>query len=567
MQFENTYDFLWLLLLLPAVALLYLTIRWKKNLREKLGDSRLVANLFTGISPKAFLVKGILAVTTILLLVMALVNLRRPDSSEKIKLTGTDLMIALDVSNSMLATDVQPSRLDKAKLLISKLIDKLQGNRIGMVVFAGNAYLQMPLTTDASAARLFLSTISPGLVPYQGTNISEALQVCNRSFNTGEKKYKSILLISDGEDHDKTTLETAEKLKEQGVVINTVGIGSPEGSTLLDPATSQPRRDEQGNVVISKLNQADLQKIASATNGAYTLLSNADATADDVAKDLASMDQKPITDTTLTNFASYYWWFVLAAAFLLITEMLLSEKKRQLKMKKPTVAALLLFFTLPTFAQQKQVQQQVRKGNEAYRKQDYDKAAKDYETVLKTNAGNNAATFNLGNSRFRTGKYDEAAKQYDALSNNTNDKKLQARGLYNKGLANIKQQKLPEAIDNFKQSLRLNPDDEATRENLQKALNQKKQQDQQQQQKNKDNKNKDKKKNDQKNKQENQDKQDQQNKDKNPQQDKQQQQPPPKINKQDAEQKLQALRQEEKKLQQKLNDRQPANVRQPEKDW
>ena len=562
MQLENTYGLLWLLLLLPAAALLYLTIRWKKKLQEKIGDSRLVANLFTDNAPKRFLTKGILSLLVLAFLTIAFVNPRRPDSTEKVKLTGTDLMIALDVSNSMLANDIQPTRLDKAKLLIGKLIDKLQGNRIGMVVFAGNAYLQMPLTTDASAARLFLSTISPGLVPYQGTNISEALQVCNRSFNTAEKKYKSILLISDGEDHDNTTLETAEKLKGQGVVINTIGVGSPQGSTLPDPATAQPRKDDQGNVVISKLNEADLQKIASATNGAYVLLNNAEATADDVAKDLSAMDQKPITDSTLTNFTSYYWWFVLMAAVLLITEIVLSEKKRKMKGLKPAATALLLFFFVQGFAQKQEIQQ-VRKGNEAYRKQDFENAAKDYEAVLKTNTSNNAAAFNLGNTRFRSGKYEEAAKQYDAL-NSSGDKKLQARGLYNKALANIRQQKLPEAINDLKQSLRLNPNDEETRENLQKALNQKKQQDQQQQQKNKDDKDKDKKKKDQQNKQ---DKQDQQKNNKDPQQDKQQQQPPPKIDKQDAEQKLQALRQEEKKLQQKLNDRQPANVRQPAKDW
>jgi tetratricopeptide (TPR) repeat protein len=558
MSFENLYHLLWLLALLPAGALLYTAIRWKRQLKEKLGDSRLVANLFAGYSPARFLWKGVLVLAAITCLALALANLRRPDSSEKVKLSGTDLMIALDVSNSMLATDIQPSRLEKAKLLIGKLIDKLQGNRIGLVVFAGNAYLQMPLTTDASAVRLFLSTISPNIVPYQGTNISEALQVCNRSLNTQEKKYKSILLISDGEDHDQGTEKTAEQLKSDGVVINTVGIGSPQGSTLFDPNTNQLRRDEQGNAVISKLNEADLQKIASLTNGAYTLLSNADDAANTIAQELATMDQKPITDTTLTNFTSYYEWFVLLAVVALLAELLLTEqKKKGLKMKGATLSLFLIGASVPGFSQ-KEVKQ-VRSGNEAYRKQNFEQAGKDYQAALKVNGGSKAAAFNLGNTLYKSGKYDEATQQYEGLRGGAEDKRLQAQTLYNKGLSQVRQQKLDEAIQSFKQSLRLNPADEETRENLQKALNEKKQQEQQQQkqqQKQDEDKKDDQKKDKKEQKQPN-----------DPKQDQQPQQPQPKINKQDAEQKLQALRQEEKKLQQKLSDRQPANRRQPEKDW
>lgn len=559
---ENTYHFLWLLLLIPAGALLYITIRWKQQLKKALGDSRLVAGLFKNYSAKNFLWKGVLVLFAIALLTMALVNPRKPDDTEKIKLSGTDLMIALDVSNSMLAQDVQPSRLDKAKLLIGKLIDRLQGNRIGLVVFAGNAYLQMPLTTDASAVRLFLGNVNPGLVPYQGTNISEALQLCNRSLNTQEKKYKSVLLITDGEDHDKTTLETTEKLKQEGVVINTVGVGSPEGANIVDPVTGQPRRDEQGTAVVSKLNQADLQKIAAATNGSYILLSDADVAASEIAKQLSTMDQKPITDAALTNFTSYYYWFVLAAALSLIAEILISETRKQRKMMKPATLLFLLFLSSQAFAQKQNETQQVRKGNDAYRKQDFDNAAKDFEAALKTNSNSNTAAFNLGNTRFKTGKYDEAAKQFETLGNRTADRQLQAQSLYNKGLAQVRQQKLDEAIQSFKQSLRLNPTDEDTRENLQKALNEKKQQEQKKEDKKDDQKKKDDKK-DKEKKDPKDDKQDKQ----DPKDDKQPQQPPPKINKQDAEQKLQALRQEEKKLQQKLNERRQTNVHQPEKDW
>ncbi len=537
-----------------------------------MGDHILVRQLIATYSQKKFLLKALLPTIALAMLVLALVNFRKPDSSEKVQLTGTDLMIALDVSNSMMARDIQPNRLEKAKLLISKIIDHLDGNRLGLVVFAGNAYLQMPLTTDASAAKLFLSTISPDLVPLQGTNIGDALLLCNRSLTVEDKKYKSILLISDGEDHDDAAIATAKELKGKGVVINTVGVGSPSGSPITDPATNEYKRDDQGNTVLTKLNEKALKDISAETNGTYTLLSGADEAADAIGAQLQGMEKKAITDSTLTNYTSFFWVFVIIAMLFLIGDFMVSEKKRVVNQASPatqkpiaannkkeafiktaSVLMMLLFCFSNAFSQKED--DLVKKGNDAYKQQKFEEAAKQYETVLKQNGANNTASFNLGNTKFKSGKYEDATKQYDELASGKTERQLAAKSLYNKGVSLLKQQKLPEAIEALKQSLKANSQDEETRENLQKALNElRKQQDK------KDDKKDDKKKDDKK-------KDDKKDKDKQDEKEKKQPQQKPKISKENAEQKLQALRQEEKKLQERLNQKQRSSVKQPEKDW
>lgn len=556
-QAENTYQFLWLLLMLPIALVVWLVIAWKNKTAQIIGDQKLIKQLFAAYSPKKFLLKAILPLAAMLLLVIALVNFRKPDSSEKIKLTGTDLMIALDVSNSMLAKDVQPNRLEKAKLLIGKLIDQLNGNRVGLIVFAGNAYLQMPLTTDASAAKLFLGSISPDLVPTQGTNISEALLLADRSLNTEEKKYKSVLLISDGEDHDEDAEVTAKQLKEHGVIINTIGIGSPTGSQLFDANTNDVKRDAEGNIVISKLNEKNLQDLAASTGGNYQLLGETESAVKNILADLNGMDKRTISDTTFTNYATYFYWFVLVAVLLLLIEMFTSEKKKMI-VKLPQVAKnivgliLIMLVSYSSFSQKEN--DDIRKGNDAYKKQQFDVATKDYEAALKQNNSNATATFNLGNTWFKAGKYDTAAQQYDALANNP-DKGMQAKSYYNKGVSLVKDKKVKEAVDAFKQSLKADPSDEDTRQNLQKALKEMQKQPPPPPQNKKDKK-----------------KQDEKKPPPPPKEDKKKddnQQPPPqsKLNKKEAEQKLQALREEEKKLKQKMDAQKQPSSRQIGKDW
>ena len=255
---------------IPVMVVLYfLYTNWKIQKIKKIGDPVLVQQLISDYSPRKFSIKFILITIAFALMAIALANPRRPVGSSNIKRNGIDVMIALDVSKSMLAQDIKPNRLERAKQLISRLIDKMPDNRIGIVVFAGRAYLQMPLTSDLVAAKLYLSTASTEVVPTQGTVIGDALKMCYTSFNAKEKKYKSIILVSDGEDHDESAIKISRSLAEEGVIVNTVGIGSAEGATIEDPITGEPKKDAEGKTVVTKLNEPELKNIAAATSSVF----------------------------------------------------------------------------------------------------------------------------------------------------------------------------------------------------------------------------------------------------------------------------------------------------------
>ena len=249
----------------PLMIMFYVQlVKWKKKTRKKIGDPALVKELTGDYSSKKFSTKFILIVTAFALCVFAVAGLVIPDGNQKINRKGIDLMIALDVSKSMLAQDIKPSRLERAKQVISTIIDNSPEDKIGLVIFAGRAYLQMPLTVDHEAAKMYLSSASPDDVPTQGTVISDALKMCDAAFNPNEKTFKSVLLISDGEDHDNDAIKEAKDLGKEGIMVNTIGIGSPQGAPIMDPATGQYKKDDKGETVISKLNEKELSDIAKA---------------------------------------------------------------------------------------------------------------------------------------------------------------------------------------------------------------------------------------------------------------------------------------------------------------
>ena len=245
LSFQHT-GYLIALAAIPLMgALFFFVLNRKKRTMKKIGDPDLVAELIKNHAPQKFALKFVLILAAFMLGVLALANLRSPKGVEQVNRNGIDVMIALDVSKSMLAQDIKPNRLERAKQALGKLIDKLSNDRVGIVVFAGRAYLQMPLTADHGAAKMFLASASTDIVPTQGTVISEALKMCNTAFNTKEKKYKAVILISDGEDHDEGALKIAKQMADEGIVINTAGIGSPQGSTIIDELTGQEKKRHQ----------------------------------------------------------------------------------------------------------------------------------------------------------------------------------------------------------------------------------------------------------------------------------------------------------------------------------
>jgi Ca-activated chloride channel family protein len=554
--------YLFALAAIPVLVALYLLVlNWKKKTIKKIGDERLVKEMIKNYSPQRFAIKFLLIVTAFASGVFALANLRTPMGSEKVSRNGIDVMIALDVSNSMLAQDIKPTRLDRAKQAIGKLIDKLGNDRVGLVVFAGKAYLQMPLTGDHSAAKMFLNAAVPGIVPTQGTVIAEALKMCGASFNTQEKKYKTIILISDGEDHDAEAEKVATQMASEGVIINTVGIGSPEGSPIIDAATNEPRKDNEGNVVITKLNEEELIAIAGKGNGIYQLYTNTDNVVTKLAGQLNSMDERTVTEDSLVNYQSFFQYFLLLSLLLLVIELLLSERvvvtKRRKELAKVATLLLIIICQLPFNAVAQSDKAVIKKGNEAYQKNEFENAAEQYQKVTSKTPENATAQYNLGNALYKNSKAEEAVNAYDNAAKNATVKDDRSKAFYNKGVVLQNNNKLPECIDAYKNALKLNPQDDDARQNLQKALQQLKQQQQQQQKENKEQK---KPKEDEKKKE--------QEKKKEEEQKNQQPKPQPsKITKKDAEEKLKALLQQERNLQDKLKKVNAASPNRPDKDW
>ncbi len=324
------YDFLlWALLLLPLMAVLfYVLFKRKEGKYKRLGDPHLVKELLSNFNKPAVIRKFFLFTVAVGLLLLAVANLRSPAGGEKVTRSGVEVMIAMDVSRSMLAQDLKPNRLERAKQLLSRLVDKLDNDKVGIIIFAGKAYLQMPLSSDHAATKMYLSAASTESVPTQGTVIGDALKMSYSSFAGKEKKYKAIVLLSDGEDHDEDAIDIAKDIAQEGVVIFTVGIGSKEGAPIPDAATNNVKQDEQGNIVISKLNEENLISIAEAGNGGYAYYTNAESTASAIANGIATMDQRSITDESLINYKSYFRYLVGAAFLFLLLEMFISERKR-----------------------------------------------------------------------------------------------------------------------------------------------------------------------------------------------------------------------------------------------
>lgn len=326
-------EYLWALLSIPLVIILYITyLRWRRARLRKLGDPALTRHLLSGRINGRSTTKFVLVTLALFFAIMGLANLQQGAQTEKAQRKGVDVFFALDVSKSMLAKDVQPDRLTRAKQLIGRMMDKMTNDRVGLVVFAGKSYLQVPLTIDYSAARMLLETVNPDMIPTQGTVLSDAIKLADESFSQKEKKYKTIVLISDGEDHDEKAMSVARQAAEQGAVIHTIGIGSPQGSTIIDPATGEQKLDENGQPVITKLNEEELKSLANATGGTYTLLTNTNKTADALIDVIDEMEGKSYGSVLFTDYISYFQYFIAAALLLLIAEWLLpaaSSLKKQ----------------------------------------------------------------------------------------------------------------------------------------------------------------------------------------------------------------------------------------------
>ena len=320
-RFANI-EMLWWLITIPVFVIAYIIITKRKQRQlMEFGDSELMAQLMPDASKSRPIVKFTLLIVALALLIVAAARPQYGQQEKTVKRQGIEVMVALDISNSMLAEDVAPNRLDRAKQMLSKMIDNMTDDKVGLVVFAGEAFTQLPITCDYVSAKMFLNTISPKLIPTQGTAIGAALQTAIRSFGSQESDAgRAIILITDGENHEDDATAVAKQAQELGIQVFVIGIGKPEGSPIPVPGTNDYIKDRSGQVVVSRLNEEMCQEIAQAGKGAYVRCDNTNTAMRALQQEL---DRIATTDLETTIYADYneqYQSFLLIALLLLVID-------------------------------------------------------------------------------------------------------------------------------------------------------------------------------------------------------------------------------------------------------
>jgi len=332
MRFAEPIHFLILLGVALLGVFVIVVLRRKRKLMSRFGDLPLIMKNAPYISFPRQATKVTLLLVALVLVSIALARLQFGTHLELLKREGIDIVVALDVSNSMLARDMKPNRLDKAIQEIRGIIDRLKGDRIGLVAFTGEAFIQCPLTLDYSAARFLLGAMDNTSVSTQGTALAAAVEMASKAFDQKEKKHKVLLLLTDGEDHEGGALEAAEEARKEGIKIYTVGIGNPEGEPIpiLDRTGKQVgfKKDTNGEVIVTKLDDVTLQKISLATGGKFYHATAGEIELDRIFDEISAMEKKELEGTLVTRYDDRYQWPLLAAMLLIIGEFFLPERKR-----------------------------------------------------------------------------------------------------------------------------------------------------------------------------------------------------------------------------------------------
>ena len=548
--------YLYLLVLIPVLALIrFMTYRNQKKRLRRFGDPKLLRELMPDVSRfrpvvKFWILQGALA----LLIVM----LARPQFGTKInneQRVGIETIIAMDISNSMLAEDIVPSRLDRSKMMVENLVDHFTNDKIGLIVFAGDAFVQLPITSDYVSAKMFLSSIDPSMMATQGTDIARAIDMAMHSFTQEEGIGKAIIVITDGEDHEGGALEAAKAAKDAGMRVYVLGVGSTKGSPIPIPGTGDYMKDNTGNTVMSALNEDMCRQVAQAGGGAYIHVENNSAAQDQLDNELDKLSKKETTSTVYSEFDEQFQAVAILALLLIILEICIFDRRNPLlkrlslfgSKKKSTATLLLLFVAFTASAQTDR--QYIREGNKQFRMGDYAKAEVSYRKAVEKNPKNPQAVYNLGNALMAQKKDSAAVQQFEQSAQIETNPMRKSAAYHNMGVICQTHKMYGEAIEAYKNALRNNPNDNETRYNLVLCKHLKKKQDQKQQQnqQNNDDKNKndDKKKDDQKDQQK--DKKDDK---------QQQQQQKPQMSKDNAEQLLNAAIQNEKMTQDKMKQQQ-----------
>ena len=324
-QFAQS-QYLLLILLIPVFFLLQsLVFRFRTRRIRKFGDEQLVRQLMPSYSRTRTWVR--LVLFSIGFFFFA-IGLSRPQIGAKLtehETKGAEIMIVLDVSNSMLAEDYSPNRLERAKLAISRLVDKLRDDRIGLIVFAGNSFVQLPITTDYVSAKMFLGSISTDSVPIQGTAIGDAINTAIRSFSAQSEKSRAIIIITDGENHEDDPVAAATQAAEMGIRVFTIGVGSPEGKPI--PMDGELLKDKDGNIVVTRLDESILQEVAKAGKGVYVRAGNTEFGLNPVIDDIRKMEDEKYNSIVFEEYDEQFMYFLAMALFFFIIEMLIGDRR------------------------------------------------------------------------------------------------------------------------------------------------------------------------------------------------------------------------------------------------
>lgn len=545
-EFESPYYFILLLLIPIGLVAQHAYVKWQTETQATFSAPQALEKLLVNSSKQTSRIKFMLQIMAVFFIVLALVNPKLGSKVETVPAKGVEIVFAIDVSKSMLCADIQPNRLEKAKQIMTQIINSIGSDRIGIVAYAGSAYPILPMTTDYELAKMFTQSINTDIISSQGTAIESAIQT-SVDFFDNPTSGKAIILLSDGEDHENTSFDVSKLTKEKNVKIITVGIGTSNGGTIEfadELGFQQVKKDKNGQVVVTKLNEEVLQKIASETNGTYcndTQISKVVAT---IKSALTSVKQQEFKAQQLAQKQSQFQWFLGIAFLLLLLDFFMTNTNLKMKNwfqnKRMNLVFILFFVSATAFSQEKKTE-------------NFQQKEKQLRTIIaKEKTQEQQAEYNLGNTIYKNKKYGEAITNYKNAAQTAKNNLQKHKAFHNLGNAYMQDKNYKLAVASYKNALKANSKDEKTRYNLalaKKLL--KKYPPKPSPKKNK--KDKDNKKQ----------------KDKDNSNQKEKSQPKkPSANKQRMDNVLKAISNEEKKVQEKVNaNKTKTNTISTEKDW
>lgn len=566
-RFANP-SYLYLLALIVVFAVFHYVALYRRKKRiQRYGDPMLVKQLFVDASWIRPEIKLWLCLLSFAMFVIALARPQNGTKQTEQERYGIEAMVALDISNSMLAQDVRPSRLDKSKRLVENMMGSMTNDQIGLIIFAGDAFIQLPITSDFISAKMFLDQINPSMISIQGTDIALAIRLAERSFTKREDVNRAIFIITDGEDNEGGAIEAAKEAAKHGIHVFVLGVGSPQGAHIPIPGTTQYMIDETGNYVQSSLNEAMCRQIADAGEGAYIYVDNSSSAQDALNKYIDQLAKTKLGNISYSEYNEKYQLFLLLGIILLILEVLILARENHLfsrihLFRNRSFILLIPLFVALTSCSNDSERDYIRRGNRFFRQADKDTAAVDkslteYEKSLAIDSGYSIAHYNKGEALLLQGRDSLAFQEFKRAAGNESNPYRKAQSFHNMGVSLQGNKQFAAAIECYKEALRNNPNDDETRYNL--ALCQ------HQQDKEGDNgggggdSDEDQQKDDQGQNESQQEKQDdnqqQQQQQQEAQQEEQQQEPPrqSQISKEAAEQMLNAAMQNERRTQDRLN--------------